>query len=173
MATSTSPRCDESSITLIVGSCAGRGGNTANLRDIRDEPTAGWRRWSTDNLGCSSIGRFWTSPGTDDGSRMTRECHVRFCEGLWVKLPRSTLPLRARKPPAAARCGHCRNSRRSQTASATGRNAELLSSSSRLNRLRFHYLDTTPTAVRQCMRASKWMPPCGSSLAEKARPWRC
>jgi hypothetical protein len=22
---------------------------------------------------------------------MTRECHVRFCEGLWVKLPRSTL----------------------------------------------------------------------------------
>src|SRR5208282_6561792 len=37
------------------------------------------------------LARLWKSPGTDDGSRMTRECHVRFCEGLWVKLPRSTL----------------------------------------------------------------------------------
>ncbi len=26
----------------------------------------------------------------DDGSRMTRECHVRFCEKLGVKLPRLT-----------------------------------------------------------------------------------
>ena len=25
---------------------------------------------------------------------MTRECHVRFCEGLGVKFPRSTLQLR-------------------------------------------------------------------------------
>jgi hypothetical protein len=27
-----------------------------------------------------------------DGSRMTRECHVRFCERLGVKLPGATLP---------------------------------------------------------------------------------
>ena len=37
---------------------------------------------------------------------MTRECHVRFCEGLWVKLPRSTLqPFRnstAQNAPQAA-----------------------------------------------------------------------
>ena len=26
----------------------------------------------------------------DDGSRMSREAHVRFCEGPWVKLPWST-----------------------------------------------------------------------------------
>ena len=29
----------------------------------------------------------------DDGSRMSREAHVRFCEGLRVKLPWSTHPL--------------------------------------------------------------------------------
>lgn len=28
----------------------------------------------------------------NDGSRMTRECHVRFCEGPRVKFPRSTHP---------------------------------------------------------------------------------
>ena len=26
----------------------------------------------------------------DDGSRMSRETHVRFCEGVGVKLPRAT-----------------------------------------------------------------------------------
>ena len=26
-----------------------------------------------------------------DGSRMNREVHVRFCEGLWGRFPRSTL----------------------------------------------------------------------------------
>jgi hypothetical protein len=45
----------------------------------------------------------------------------------------------ARKPVAAASRRHWRALRRSQTASATGRNAELLSSSSRLNRLLFHF----------------------------------
>src|SRR5580658_6951651 len=29
-----------------------------------------------------------------DGSRMTRECHVRFCERLGVKLPGATHPLK-------------------------------------------------------------------------------
>jgi hypothetical protein len=39
--------------------------------------------------GCSFIG---ASPEIrlDDGSRMTRECHVRFCERLRVKSPGST-----------------------------------------------------------------------------------
>src|SRR5271155_4657755 len=37
------------------------------------------------------LARPWQIHGPDDGSRMTRESHVRFCEGLWVKLPRSTL----------------------------------------------------------------------------------
>ena len=32
-----------------------------------------------------------------DGSRMTRECHVRFCERLGVKFPGATLPTRAQK----------------------------------------------------------------------------
>jgi len=37
------------------------------------------------------LARFWKSPGPDDGSRMTRECHVRFCvEAGGVKFPRPT-----------------------------------------------------------------------------------
>jgi RNA-directed DNA polymerase len=38
-----------------------------------------------------SLARPWESRGTDNGSCMTGDCHVQFCEGLWVKLPRSTL----------------------------------------------------------------------------------
>lgn len=31
------------------------------------------------------LARFWKSQGSDDGSRMTGDCHVRFCEGLRLK----------------------------------------------------------------------------------------
>ncbi len=40
----------------------------------------------------------WTSKGPNDGSRMTRECHVRFCEGLAVRFRRSTHPYLASAP---------------------------------------------------------------------------
>jgi putative transposase len=40
----------------------------------------------------SCIGNWDVSRRLDDGSRMSREAHVRFCEGLRVKLPRSTHP---------------------------------------------------------------------------------
>ena len=40
----------------------------------------------------SGIGSWDVYPRLDDGSRMSREAHVRFCEGPWVKLPRSTHP---------------------------------------------------------------------------------
>jgi hypothetical protein len=40
---------------------------------------------------CSFTAAPWESRGTDNGSRVTCECPARFCEGLWVKLPRSTL----------------------------------------------------------------------------------
>ncbi len=33
-------------------------------------------------------------PRLDNGSRMSREVHVRFCEGLGVRLPRAHLRLR-------------------------------------------------------------------------------
>jgi hypothetical protein len=56
MVTSTSPPWSGSSITLIRDCSAGLDANTANLRVIRAEAVAGYRRWSTDNLGCSSIG---------------------------------------------------------------------------------------------------------------------
>ena len=38
------------------------------------------------------IGKWDVSPRLDDGSRMSREAHVRFCEGLGVKIPRPTHP---------------------------------------------------------------------------------
>src|SRR5438067_2277280 len=38
------------------------------------------------------IGRLVVFRGSDDGSRMSREAHVRFCEGLRVKFPRPTHP---------------------------------------------------------------------------------
>jgi hypothetical protein len=38
------------------------------------------------------IGHLGVSQRSDDGSRMSREAHVRFCEGLRVKLPRPTYP---------------------------------------------------------------------------------
>src|SRR5882757_10532145 len=46
-----------------------------------------------------SLDRLWESHGTGNGSCMTGDCHVQFCEGLWVKLPRSTLstPLSVQK----------------------------------------------------------------------------
>ena len=52
----------------------------------------------------------WHVAWLHDGSRMTRECPVRFCERLGVKLPGATLP------PAIGRQG-------SSTVSASGRNS--------------------------------------------------
>jgi hypothetical protein len=44
-------------------------------------------------------------PSRDGTSRMTRECHVRFCEGLGVKFPGPTRQSRQVEClPAIARC---------------------------------------------------------------------
>jgi putative transposase len=40
----------------------------------------------------SGIGNWDVYQRLDDGSRMSREAHVRFCEGPWVKSPWSTHP---------------------------------------------------------------------------------
>ena len=47
------------------------------------EALGGWRR----PPGASCIGKRDLSPRLDDGSRMSREVHVRFCEGPGVKCP--------------------------------------------------------------------------------------
>lgn len=41
----------------------------------------GWTRCKPLHHCCSITGA-WPAPRLDDGSRMTRECHVRFCERL-------------------------------------------------------------------------------------------
>jgi hypothetical protein len=40
-------------------------------------------------------------PSCGDTSRMNREVHVRFCEGLGVEFPGPTRPTRTRRPPAS------------------------------------------------------------------------
>jgi hypothetical protein len=43
---------------------------------------------SNQNYSCT--GKWGFFQALDDGSRMSREVHVRFCEGLGVKVPRAT-----------------------------------------------------------------------------------
>jgi hypothetical protein len=53
------------------------------------EVPPGLARCGTRTHGCSATGMS-TDSGLDNGSRMTRECHVRFCERLRGRFPRST-----------------------------------------------------------------------------------
>ena len=77
--------------------------------------------------GKSSMSADRTHAGRDDGSRMSRETHVRFCEDVGVKFPCATHPFafprlagfganlcrtsggidRRRVPPPAALSGRC------------------------------------------------------------------
>src|ERR1700722_1957223 len=78
-----------------TGSRAGQLGQTEIQETAQSSPT------------CQAMGRGGLPPlpapvctlgydarGLLDGSRMTRECHVRFCERLGVRLPGATLPTR-------------------------------------------------------------------------------
>src|ERR1700722_1829720 len=51
------------------------------------------------------LARLWQSHRTDAGSRMTGDCHVRFCERLGAKLPRPTdlWPVTCRRGQPAGR----------------------------------------------------------------------
>src|SRR5687768_13766303 len=50
----------------------------------------GWVRWHAAILICSFSGRLGYDRRLDHKSRMGREFHVRFCEGLGVQFPRAT-----------------------------------------------------------------------------------
>ena len=51
-------------------------------------PPAATHRTPPDRTVCSLAPALWTRP--NNGSRMTRECHVRFCESAGVRSPRAT-----------------------------------------------------------------------------------
>ena len=44
----------------------------------------------------------WSHAESGDGSRMSRETHVRFCEGVGVKFPCATHPFSSPKPAGVA-----------------------------------------------------------------------
>src|SRR3954471_21644700 len=51
---------------------------------------AGWVGWHDAIPTCSFCGRWGYDRRLDHKSRMGREFHVRFCEGLGVQFPRAT-----------------------------------------------------------------------------------
>ena len=55
-----------------------------------DEPFTGWVTSPAENQTCSCFGKSEFDLRLDNKSRMSREVHVRFCEGLGVRFPRAT-----------------------------------------------------------------------------------
>ncbi|VDO42925.1 unnamed protein product, partial [Brugia timori] len=53
-----------------------------------------WESWGMSRVLRLCIGHLAAYRMLDDGSRLSREAHVRFCEGLGVRFPRPTHPLR-------------------------------------------------------------------------------
>ncbi len=70
----------------------GRVASSAVANKANDCAVAGLCRSLTPTGMPLCIGHLGVSQRSDDGSRMSREAHVRFCEGLRVKLPRPTHP---------------------------------------------------------------------------------
>jgi hypothetical protein len=78
-----------------TSSCAGRGGNTNASRDVRCVSGTGCAGFRLANRTCSRTGSLMRR--LDDRSRMNREVHVRFWEGVGVRFPCATrLPVRIR-----------------------------------------------------------------------------
>jgi len=81
--------CRKSSSTSIERLDDGSDENSRPSPGAAGEVPPGLARCGTRTHGCSATGMS-TDSGLDNGSRMTRECHVRFCERLRGKFPRST-----------------------------------------------------------------------------------
>jgi hypothetical protein len=91
---SISRRCTRSSAISIAHSVGGRGGNSKGYEVTDAGQNIGSAEWPDENPGCSLIGSSWVSSRRlDDGSRMSGDVHVRFCERLGVRLPRATHPI--------------------------------------------------------------------------------
>src|SRR6185295_11866548 len=82
-------RCMPSLNTLTARSSAGPGVSTRPCPGARDVVGNGCARCRISVPGCSITGRSFGCR-LDNGSRMTRECHVRFCERPRGKFPRPT-----------------------------------------------------------------------------------
>src|SRR5712692_10858790 len=88
---SIGPRCTRSSVISTTFWSVGPCGNTNASAGIVDAPSIGSARSRGGSRGCLPIGTFWAcGPRLGDGSRMSGDVQVRFCERLGVKFPRAT-----------------------------------------------------------------------------------
>ena len=70
------------------------------LRGKAAKAQAGWTRFDSTSPGSSPTGTFSRPPEAGLGSRMTGDCHVRFCESRGVRFPPATHQARRRRQVA-------------------------------------------------------------------------
>ena len=88
MGASIPPRCIARCAHWIVSWFDGRSANTNDSEATRCVPGTGSTRFVPGSRPCSRTGA--SRQRLDDRSRMNREVHVRFWEGLGVRFPRAT-----------------------------------------------------------------------------------
>src|SRR5260370_3016595 len=88
---SIGPLCARSSVISTTFWSAGPCGNTSASAGIVDAPSIGSAVSRVGRRGCLPTGTSWAcGRRLGDGSRMSGDVQVRFCERLGVKLPRAT-----------------------------------------------------------------------------------
>ena len=83
------PPCSASSSTSIERLNVGPDESTRPFTAASGPAPDGWTRCEQPHHCCSNTGAL-PDHRLDNGSRMTRECHVRFCERLRGQFPRPT-----------------------------------------------------------------------------------
>src|ERR1700676_1138289 len=90
-AASIGPCCTRSFAISTSFWTAGPCGNTNAFAGTVAGRSIGLATWLVESPGYSPIGVFWAyGQRLDDGSRMSGDVQVRFCERLGVQLPRAT-----------------------------------------------------------------------------------
>lgn len=92
MGASTLRRCARSTSSWTRSWHVGLVGNIRHSHVTNAEAFAGSGDLPTESPNCSLTGPSWENQRPDDGSRMTRECHVRFCERLGEEVPPAYSP---------------------------------------------------------------------------------
>src|SRR6516162_8026098 len=84
--------CTRSTTTSTRRWWHGYGENTSDCGEAKQERLSSSKISIGGTRDCLHTGNKARSARLSDGSRMTRECHVRFCEGLEVKFFGPTRP---------------------------------------------------------------------------------
>ena len=70
--------------------CTGCVASSSDFVTISVRLFTGWVAWLSENRSSLRCGLMESDLRLDNKSRMSREVHVRFCEGLGVRFPRAT-----------------------------------------------------------------------------------